>query len=76
MLKLNRNAGMKTYVLYIHDDRYTVPTMDWVTASGDESARQLAGERLAASPHYSVVELWMADQLVARLEKPGAPEVA
>ena len=61
---------MRTYVIYVHDDRYTVPTLDSITASGDERARQLTRERLASSPHYHAVELWEDDRMVARLEKP------
>jgi hypothetical protein len=75
-LKLIRRIGMKTYVLYVHDDRYTVPTMDTVTVSGDERARELAGQRLASSPHYHAVELWEGDRLVERLEAPGTPGAA
>ena len=74
VLKLNRSAGMKTYALYIHDDRYTVPTLDTITVGGDERARELAGDRLASSPHYYATELWEGDRLVERLEKPGSPE--
>lgn len=62
---------MKTYVLYIHDDRYTVPTLDSLTVNDDERAREVAGERLASSRHYHLAELWESDRLVARLEKPN-----
>lgn len=71
--RLNRSLGVKTYLLYIHDDRYTVPTMDSVTVSGDERALQLARERLASSPHYYAVEVWEDDRLVGRVGKPEAP---
>lgn len=64
---------MKTYVLYIHDDRYTVPTLDSIVATGDERALQLAGDRLASSPRYYAAELWEGDRRVGRLEKPPAP---
>ena len=60
---------MTIYVLYIHDDRYTVPTMDSITVSGDERARELAHQRLASSTHYYAAELWEDDRLVERLEK-------
>ncbi|MGI8840975.1 MAG: hypothetical protein ACR2F8_09400 [Caulobacteraceae bacterium] len=64
---------MKTYVLYIHDDRYTVPTLDSITAEGDQRAHQLAAKRLASSPHYHGAELWEDDRLVERLARPPAP---
>lgn len=64
---------MKTYVLYVHDDRYTVPTLDSIAVDGDERAVQLAADRLASSPHYYAAELWEDDRLVRRLEKPRTP---
>ena len=64
---------MKIYVLYIHDDRYTVPTLDSIAANADERAVRLAVDRLASSPHYYAAELWEDDRLVKRLEKPPAP---
>ena len=63
---------MKTYVLYIHDDRYTVPALDSITVNDDERASEVAGDRLASSAHYYLAELWEDDRLVARLEKPPA----
>jgi len=75
-LKLNRSAAMKTYLLYIHDDRYTVPTMDSITVIDDERAKQLARERLASSAHYHTAELWEDERLVARLENPGIADPA
>ena len=63
---------MKTYVLYIHDDRYTVPTLDSIVVNDDDRAREVAGARLASSAHYFLAELWEDDRLVARLEKPPA----
>ena len=67
---------MKTYVLYVHDDRYSVPTLDTITVDGDERARQLAAERLAASPRYFMVELWEEDRLVEKLERSSKPSPA
>ena len=60
---------MKSYVLYIHDDRYSVPTLDSITVDGDAPARRLAAERLASSPHYFRVELWEDDRLVEKLQR-------
>jgi len=67
---------MKTYILYVHDDRYTVPTMDSLTVDGDERAMELAGERLASSPHYYAAELWDGDRMVQRLGQPSKPGAA
>ena len=63
---------MNVYVLYIHDDRYTVPTVDSLKAIDDESARQLLRERLQTSSHYFAVALWHDERFVERVEKdPG-----
>ncbi len=67
---------MKTYLLYIHDDRYTVPTLDSIAVDGDERARELAAERLASSPHYLTAELWEDDRLVEKLTRPSTPRPA
>ena len=62
---------MNVYVLYIHDDRYSVPTMDSLRASDDATATQLLKQRLESSPHYFAVALWQDERFVARLEKGG-----
>ncbi len=67
---------MKTYLLYIHDDRYTVPTLDSIAVDGDERARELALERLASSPHYRAADLWEDDRLVEKLTRPSNPRPA
>ena len=61
---------MKTYFLYIHDDRYSVPTFQTLETLDDETARALATERLAASPHHRAIELFdEAQTLVIRIER-------
>jgi hypothetical protein len=66
---------LNVYVLYIHDDRYSVPTVDSLRASDDESAKQLLRQRLQSSPHYFAVALWHDERFVERIEKSsgGAP---
>ncbi|HEX4179198.1 MAG TPA: hypothetical protein VHY32_00255 [Caulobacteraceae bacterium] len=60
---------MKTYFLYLRDDRYTVPTLDMINARDDDRAITAAVGRLAYSPHYQSVEVWEDDRLVARLDR-------
>jgi hypothetical protein len=60
---------LNVYVLYIHDDRYSVPTVDSLRAADDESAKQLLTERLLTSPHYFAVALWQDERFVGRIEK-------
>ena len=65
---------MKTYVLYIHDRRYSVPAMDTLTVSDDARARELAVARLASSVNYLGVEIWEGDRLIETLTKASPPE--
>jgi hypothetical protein len=60
---------LNVYILYIHDDRYSVPTVDSLTAIDDDSAKQRLRERLEASAHYFAVALWQDERLVERIEK-------
>ena len=58
---------MKTYILYVHDDRYSVPTLDTVTVGDDARATEIAARRLASSPHYRAAEVWDDERLVCRI---------
>jgi hypothetical protein len=61
---------VKTYTLFIHDDRYSVPSLDAVDAADDKQAETAARARLGASPHYHAVEVWDGERLVAKLGEP------
>ena len=61
---------MKTYTLYIHDDRYSVPSLDAVTVRNDERACEVAQNRLAASAHYRLIEVWEDDRFIDKFERP------
>jgi hypothetical protein len=67
---------LNVYTLYIEDDRYSVPSIDILMASSDEQAEELAGLRLASSPHYLSVAVWRDEQLVCELADPGASDAA
>jgi hypothetical protein len=62
---------VNVYTLYIEDDRYSVPTIDILSAETDDEAQALVVERLAASPHYLSVEAWVDDRFVCRAPDPG-----
>jgi hypothetical protein len=64
-------ASLKTYVIYVHKDRYEVPNMEVATAADDEAALKLAAGWLAESPHFHRVEIWEDNRLVGRLERDG-----
>lgn len=61
--------GLGIYTIYIEDDRYSVPTIDILSADDDGHARVLAQGRLVSSPHYLSVEAWEDDRVVCVLPK-------
>jgi hypothetical protein len=48
---------MRTFTFFVHDDRYSVPTVDFVMADDADKARALAAQRLLASSHHRNVEV-------------------
>jgi hypothetical protein len=64
---------VKTYFLYLHDDRYTVLNLDTISAHNDRHAAERAAWRLASSPHYRAVEVWEDERLVCRLDRAADP---
>ena len=67
---------MKTYTLYIHDDRYSVPSLDAVIVRDDDRARAIGRNRLAFSPHYHLVEVWEDDRFVDKFARAIATDLA
>ena len=63
---------MNVYTLYVEDDRYSVPTIDILTAVSDEDARQLAVLRLASSPHYLSIAVWDDERFICEVPSPEA----
>ena len=47
----------RTFEFYIDDDRYSVPTLQIVTADDDDDARKLAEGLLRNGPHYLSIEV-------------------
>lgn len=60
---------MPIYTLFIHDDRYSVPSLDAVTAADDRSVRTIATARLDGSTHYQAIEIWDDEREVGRIER-------
>jgi hypothetical protein len=60
------------YTIYIEDDRYSVPTIDILTAADDEQACVQASQRLATSPHYRSIAVWEENRFVRELPEPSA----
>lgn len=63
-------GDLKTYTLYIHDDRYSVPSLDAVTVRDDERALEIGQSRLMVSPHYRAVEVWEDERFLGKFERP------
>ncbi len=51
---------MRVFQLYIHDNRYSVPTLSLVTATDPEDARALALSLMAEREHHLGVEVFEA----------------
>ncbi|THD82712.1 MAG: hypothetical protein E7812_01135 [Phenylobacterium sp.] len=58
---------MNTFEAFIHDDRYTVPTLHLVSAVDEGAARDAADALLRASPHHLGVELCRNGEQIAAL---------
>lgn len=61
------NRQMITFEAFIHDDRYTVPTLHLVSAEDEAGARSAADALLRASPHHLGVELCRNGEQIAAL---------
>ncbi len=48
---------MQTYSLFIHDRRYSVPTLQFIVASDETRVRELARRELLASPDHLAVDV-------------------
>jgi hypothetical protein len=53
---------MRMFSFYIHDSRYSVPTLQWVDASDEVRARELAQARLDESMAHLSVEVLEDDR--------------
>jgi hypothetical protein len=53
---------MRTYSLFIEDDRYSVPTLVVIEARSDDGAVAIAQRHLRESRHHQSVELCFEDR--------------
>ncbi len=67
---------MAAFAFFIEDDRYTVPTLEFVLAPDAARARQLASERLIASPHHLSVLVHQDGQQMFQVVRPGRRNAA
>jgi hypothetical protein len=61
---------VQTYALYIEDDRYSVPTLLFVTTADDAAVRRIAREKLS-EPHHLAVEVRLDERVLFRLAPPS-----
>ncbi len=61
---------MRTFSLYIHDSRYSVPTLQLITASDEEKVRQLAQARLDEAMEHLAIEVLEDDLPLFELRRP------
>lgn len=62
---------MTAFEVFVHDDRYSVPTLHLISADDDLDAREAADVLLRASPHHLGVELWSGGDQIAALGTCG-----
>jgi len=62
-------AAMHTFTCLLTDTRYSVPTLVFIEAPGDDDARRLAWRELAASPFRTDFELMDDERPIGRGRK-------
>ena len=77
---------MITFELFVHDDRYSVPTLHLVSCRDEAGAQAAAEALLRAGPHHLGVEVCCGDEHILSLgvcaerrrsvERPDALRVA
>ena len=60
-------CGMPTVSFFVDDDRYAVPTLDFVNVEDGRRALEAAKRRLEESPHHLGVEIRDDDKVLAHL---------
>lgn len=68
----HRNQALRTFSFYIHDTRYSVPTLQIVTVRDEARARELAQQRLDEGEHHLSVEVVEGQTELFRLERQSA----
>ena len=66
---------MRNYTLLMEDDRYSIPTLLFVTG-GEGRAREMAVAHLLNSAHHLTVEIRADDRLIAKISRPTVHDLA
>jgi hypothetical protein len=67
---------MHTFELFIEDDRYTVPTLEFVMVRDVARARELASERMFASSHHTGIEVRHCGRRLFQMSRPNGRDDA
>lgn len=67
---------MRTFSLYLDDDRYSVPTLEFLTVRDEARAREIASRRLFESEHYRRASLVEGDDPVCVLTRESGTATA
>ena len=60
---------VRDFTMYVHDDRYSVPTLVMVAALNEARAKEFAQNKLDESPHHRAVEVTDDEWTLFRLER-------
>ena len=60
---------MRDYTFHVHDNRYAVPTLQFLLVRDVTRARQMAEEHLRASRHCLAIEVFEGGELLFRLDR-------
>jgi hypothetical protein len=60
---------MRTFTLYVHDGRYSVPNLVFASAADPDLARGIAASELNRSEHHLAVDVREADAWLFRVKR-------
>ena len=55
----------EAFELYVHDERYSVPTLHLLNTGSEGEARRIAEAYLAETAHHQRIELWLGKSRIA-----------
>ena len=61
---------MAAFSFLIEDDRYGVPSLEFVIVRDAKRAEEMARSRLGSSSHYLSVTVHLGDMLLFRVDRP------
>lgn len=62
---------MRTYTVYIHDARYSVPSLVFIDITPDTLVGDIARQKLEESEHHLGVEVLDGDTVLFRIARDG-----